>query len=58
MDKTETQEVIRYLQKKGTTRKEIHKDIIHELAEDYSYSENLNCWWTGWCWSTNDLADS
>ena len=38
MDKTGAQAVIKFLEKKGITPKEIHKDKVQILAEDPSFS--------------------
>ena len=45
MDKTEIQAVLKYLQKKCKTRKEIYKDIGQILTGDFPYNTTVK--WVG-----------
>lgn len=44
MDKRETRAVIKYLQKKGMTPKEIHEDMVQTLAEDSPSYATVKKW--------------
>ena len=57
MDKAEARAVIKYLQKKGMTPKEIHEDMVQILAEDSPSYETVKKWAAELKWGRESTKD-